>query len=214
MNDKSSRWQFTAYEGQYGLLETMPPGIAEWGWQDEICPTTQRPHRQGYLRLQQQQRFAWLRKTLPGIRVEIARNWDALIQYCKKEETRAPGAVPIHQVNNIPTLFAYADEVADYFVPRPGWNILECTQEQALSWLDIKVRLDIASSRKGIQWIASNPQWITTWNKYWKEMVQAAIKRQTDRQTPKTNLPEGIINGIQAVQETQVCDEGSEEAEG
>ena len=63
--DKSSRWGFTAYEDQYHLLEKMPPGIAEWGWQAEICPETNRPHRQGYLRLQSQQRFAWLKRYSP-----------------------------------------------------------------------------------------------------------------------------------------------------
>lgn len=189
MTDKSSRWQFTAYEQQYGQLSTMPPGVAEWGWQDEICPETQRKHRQGFFRLHQQQRFSWVRKTFPGLHVEVARNWEALINYCKKEETRAPGSVPVRETNSIPTLFSYADEVADYFLPRVGYNILECDSETALAWVDVKVRSDISSGRRGIQWIASNPQWITTWNKYWREMIRAAVSRQTDRQTKINNPP-------------------------
>jgi len=89
--DKSSRWAFTAYEEQWGLFTTIHPGIAEWGWNTEICPETNRQHYQGYLRLTSQQRFAWLRKLLPGVHLEIAKNWEALKQYCAKEETRVPG---------------------------------------------------------------------------------------------------------------------------
>jgi len=201
MNDKSSRWQFTAYEGQYGLLATMPPGVAEWGWQDEICPTTQRPHRQGFFRLQSQQRFAWVRKTFPGIRVEVARNWDALIQYCKKEETRAPGAVPVREFSDIPSLFTYYDEIAARMA---RLYALIPDEEVELAMVDVMVRADIVSGRRGVQFIASNPQWITTWNKYWRESVKGAASRQTDRQTEKETLP-AEYNGLAQEGQGEAC---------
>lgn len=88
--DKTSRWQFTAYEEQYGLVDDMSKSstVAEYGYQPEICPETGRKHRQGYLRTKNQVRFSALRKEFPGIHFEVAKNWAALINYCKKEETR------------------------------------------------------------------------------------------------------------------------------
>jgi len=108
----------TVYEGQYAQLEVMPPGIAEWGYQDEVCPETGRKHRQGYVRTRQQVRFSAMQKMLPGIHIEIAKNWDALREYCKKVDTAVPGT-QVHQVQSIPTHFSYADEVAKYFGSLP-----------------------------------------------------------------------------------------------
>lgn len=193
MSDKSSRWQFTAYEEQFTLFKLMPPGVAEWGWNTEICPKTNRTHYQGYLRLQQQQRFAWLRKILPGVHVEIAKNWTALVQYCQKDDTRAPGTEPVHHTNDIPTQFSYAEEIAQRIVDMErmitaanpdnikfqDWDL-----DEALLHIDTMVRQDIASGRRGIQWIASNPNWKVMWKAFWKECLLAAFRpKKTDRQT-------------------------------
>lgn len=92
MTDKTSRWSFTAYEGQYAILEAIRECgnelIAEIGWQDEICPDTQRHHRQGYVRTVRQVRFSQISAILKGIHLEKAKNWDALVNYCRKVETR------------------------------------------------------------------------------------------------------------------------------
>lgn len=94
MSEKSTRWSFTAYEGEYSILDAIKECgnalIAEIGWQDEICPKTQKHHRQGYVRTVRQVRFAQLREVLPGIHLEIAKNWEALIKYCHKTESRDP----------------------------------------------------------------------------------------------------------------------------
>lgn len=94
MADKSTRWAFTAYEGQYPILDAMneskPELIAEIGWQDEICPETQKPHRQGYVRTIRQVRFSQLSTILKGIHLEKAKNWEALVNYCRKSESRDP----------------------------------------------------------------------------------------------------------------------------
>lgn len=97
---RTSRWQMTVYEPQYPLLETMPGLIAEWGWQEERCPKTDRQHRQGFLRTFSQQRLSALRKVLPGIHLEPAKNWNALIEYCKKSETRDGDGNAVHQTNS------------------------------------------------------------------------------------------------------------------
>jgi len=91
---KSTRWSFTAYEGQYPTIDALTkegdPLIAEIGYQDEICPDTGRKHRQGYIRTVRQVRFKQLADILKGVHLEVARDFNALKQYCAKAETRDP----------------------------------------------------------------------------------------------------------------------------
>ena len=198
MAEKSSRWAFTAYEQHWSLFKAMPPGVAEWGWNTEICPKTNRTHYQGYMRLSQQQRFTWVRKILPGVHVEIAKNWDALVNYCKKEDTRAPGTEPTSFQNDIPTQFTYSEEIAKriyvQYETNPTieeFNYNNWTLEEAMTSIDTHVRSDIASGRRGVEWIASNPNWKVMWKAYWAEVITRA-GRQTDRQTSTINLPASI----------------------
>lgn len=186
MTDKSSRWSMTVYEEQYKLLEHMPPDVAEWGWQDEVCPDTQRSHKQGYLRTKSQMRFSALRKILPGIHLEIAKDWNALKQYCTKSDTRDPNGEQVHQLNNIPSKYTYASEVAERLVE-------QCDYDEWSNWLtadlceNIKAFaiLDIESGRLGIEWIIIDPNWKLLWKETGKAMlIRAYKKRQTDRQTP------------------------------
>lgn len=97
MADKSTRWAFTAYENQYAMIENIDKAIvAEIGWQDEVCPDTGRRHRQGFIRTHRQVRFSQIRKLVPGVHVEVARNWEALMAYCRKNETRDISGSQVH----------------------------------------------------------------------------------------------------------------------
>lgn len=95
-SDKSTRWSVTAFAAHtYAALDEIRqnghPLIAEIGWQDEICPKTQKPHRQGYCRTVRQVRLEQLKGVIPGAHLEVAINWIALKdKYCTKEETRDP----------------------------------------------------------------------------------------------------------------------------
>jgi len=172
--DKSSRWAFTAYEDQWSLFETIPPGIAEWGWNAEMCPKTNRKHYQGYLRTSQQQRFAWLKKLLPGVHLEIAKNWDALKLYCQKEETRIEGTQPTHQTSNFLTIYQYSDNIAMRLANQlkaSGLNLLEIPKAQRIQYVDDLVRQDICEGKRYAAHIATNPQWVTLWNKYSYELI-------------------------------------------
>jgi len=166
----------------------MPPGIAEWGWNAEICPETNRPHRQGYLRLQSQQRFTWLKKILPGVHIEIAKNWDALVNYCKKEDTRAPGTTPVHQTNSIPTHFQYAETVAKQYVELYGladlddceWDPPLLTRTKLISImdrLDTIVNTDITEGRRYAVWITTNPAWKNMWSQKAKPYLRSFAKK-------------------------------------
>lgn len=87
--DKTTRWAFTMYEDQYHLLDTIDKNIVKMiKYQDEICPDTQRKHKQGCILTHQQQRFSAMVKMLPGVHLEKAKNWTALLNYCEKSESR------------------------------------------------------------------------------------------------------------------------------
>lgn len=202
MTEKSSRWAITVYEPQFGCLEEMPPIVAEWGWQDETCPTTGKLHKQGYVRTHQQQRFAAMKKAFPGVHLEIARDWNKLLNYCKKTDTAVTGT-QVHEKNDIPSLFTYSAELASrlaYGFETGVVNSFEIVMEY--------VSQDIME-KPGIEWIASNPQFITTWKKYWRQMLYRAVKK--DRQTDAVRISQEDYNApgqTPAEAEVQGCPEG------
>lgn len=202
---KSSRWAFTAYESQWSMFNEMPPLVAEWGWQKETCPTTQREHYQGYLRTKQQVRLSQLLKTFPGVHFEISRNWPALVNYCKKSETAEPGT-QIHQVNsNMRTIYSLAKEIAtclphpdvidnDFEEIRervrrearskgeiPNYDIYNVSSKKDyfLSRVDAEVRGLIRGGNTDVAWLATNPQWLCMWNKYGVDFLHG-IKSNID----------------------------------
>ena len=102
---KTTRWAFTAYEHQYSIIDNIDKSIVSWiDYQDEICPDTQRKHRQGCFTTHRQHYYKGepkppgiqprpcpnesLRKYFPGIHVEPAWKWEALVNYCKKKDSR------------------------------------------------------------------------------------------------------------------------------
>lgn len=87
-------WSATFYEKQYHLMDSMPDVVKEWGYQDEICPNTKRPHRQSWLKTKQQTLKALIKK-LPGVHLEPIPSTETnriakLKEYCAKEESKDP----------------------------------------------------------------------------------------------------------------------------
>jgi len=130
MTDKTTRWAFTAFEQQWKLFEKMPREIGAWGWQLEKCPDTGKLHYQGYLRTIGQHRFKGepgpqsvpadsLRRLLPGVHITAAANWQKLINYCKKKESKVEGHEPVHEVSTFPTMYSYTEELAERL---PHWD--------------------------------------------------------------------------------------------
>jgi len=189
--DKSSRWAFTAYEQHYGYFKTMPPGVHKWGWNVEICPSTGREHYQGWIQLKQQQRFSWMRKQFPDMHVAVARDWQALLNYCSKPETRKEGTEPHVAVNDIPTKYGYAEEIAKR-LPRALLGS-EPTTAEILEAVQVLVRSDIRNGRRGVEWIGANPDWKVVWKDYGVDMY---IRAQTDRQTD-TPPPNELISPVE-----------------
>ena len=123
-------------------------------------------------------------KIFPGVHIEVAKNWDALVNYCKKEETRAPGSIPVHQVNSIPTHFQYAETVAQQYVELYGledlddceWDPPLVTRTKLISImarLDAIVNKDITEGRRYAAWITTNPAWTVMWKSKCKPFLRS-----------------------------------------
>jgi len=67
-------------------------GIIMLRFQGEVCPTTGRPHIQGYIELTCPQRISALVKWLPGAHFEVRKGTpDQARDYCMEEDTRVAG---------------------------------------------------------------------------------------------------------------------------
>lgn len=198
--DKSSRWQFTAFEDQYGLVDDMSKSatVAEYGYQTEICPETARKHRQGYLRTKNQVRFSALRKEFPGIHFEVARNWEALINYCKKEETRdndgkkfsgtGSKEKPLTMALALMKLASYADPkplMVSIPVSRMGPDGSDIPLHDKLEWVpgeyDVKAMYVSAvrnwiSINPDIIALVTQPQYKSAYSDFWKDFQKMAIE--------------------------------------
>jgi len=198
--DKSSRWAFTAYEDQYGLVDDMSKSatIAEYGWNPEICPETGRKHRQGYLRTKNQVRFSALKKEFPGIHFEIAKNWEALKNYCKKEETREDGKksfsgtggkeTPLTMAQALIKLCSFADPkplMLEIPVSRLGPDGKEIPLAPKYEWSygEYDVKAQYVSAVKNwlkvnpnIIALVSQPQYKSAYFDFWKDFQDLAIQ--------------------------------------
>lgn len=184
--DKSSRWQFTAYAEQWPLFEAIPPAVAEWGWQKEVCPSTQKEHYQGYLRTPSQVRFSALKKLFPGVHLEVAKNWQALINYCNKEETRVPGSIPVSQVNTMYTKYSYAERVGKWLVERhpiQTWQLW--LPNELYNAMEEIICADITSGRREIAWIIVSPDWKLYWKSYRYILKSHSINASSQIPSPR-----------------------------
>lgn len=101
-DNKNTRYAFTAYEAQYDVVDQAQTDVAlvkMLAYQEEVCPTTGRKHRQGCLQTQMPVRFSRVKSLLPGVHIEVARDWYKLVNYCKKQETRDASGASVSIMN-------------------------------------------------------------------------------------------------------------------
>lgn len=197
--DKTTRWAFTAYENQWHLFEVMNDKIAQWGWQIEVCPKTQNKHYQGYMRTKTQQRHKAMKEMFPGVHLEFARNWIALLKYCEKSETAVEGT-QVRQTNPSQTMtMAQALTKLALHIPfKRAVNWLESTnpikenEEQIKHefWTAVREILRGDPNSVGL-W--TQPQYFRAWQhtrEVWIDLaIQEAeigvlpLEEETDRQT-------------------------------
>jgi len=196
MTDKSTRWAFTAYEDQWHLFTgTMPELIAEWGWQTELTPTTGKKHYQGFLRTHRQVRFPQIRQVLPDVHLEISRNWSALLNYCKKEDTRDISGMQVHEISkNKPLTMAGALTLLAAYIPN-GEFIMQYIKDNKKMitpkdeyWHCVREYIKDTQNYESIG-LFSNPQMQNAW----LNTKQLWIDRQTDRPEREITPAENII---------------------
>jgi len=203
MPDRATKWAMTVYEEQFFLLDTMPDVVAEWGWQDEVCPETKRKHRQGFLRTHTQQRFSALRKVLPGVHIEVARDWNKLLNYCRKKDTRDLSGARVFQTNvNKPMTMGETLTLLAAYLPtikyREAWMKIEkkLYTEKDEYWYCVRAYLHATDNHNSIG-LFTNPQMLCAWTNtrdYWVARHTRGLDRQTDRQaedhevTPAENV--------------------------
>jgi hypothetical protein len=176
----------------------MPRQVAEWGWNTEKCPKTNRLHYQGYMRTREQCRLAALTTIFPGVHFEVARDWPALVQYCKKAETRVPGTEPVSAYQDFPDMFGYSEDLATRL---PNWDEVRelwmkdtelkmalCRRRQASSvelglviydtpelfayetLLKEMIQMDVVRGQP-VEFIVQNPLFITMWKNRIKDLI-------------------------------------------
>ena len=160
-----------------------------------------------------QVRFSAVKKVLPRAHIEVARNKTALNKYSHKENTRL-AAVP-DKSSTIPTLFDYNHTIAKRF------NMDEFNEqcekydkvpsEHVLDYVDSLVAEDIEKGVNGVEFIAINPMWRSSWKKFWRSIVKREKLNPTVEYSD-VSISFGLQSGEESIRaETQ--SEASAEAE-
>lgn len=134
-------------------------------------------HFQGMLTTPQV-RFRAVKKVFPRANIQVARNRKALAKYVSKQETRV--AEFTTRQSDIPTIFEYQNTVAsrwswDAYNARIKFKIdnrmLPDYDDVAMEYLDALVSEDIENGVRGIEFIAINPMWRSSWKKFWRSII-------------------------------------------
>lgn len=139
-------------------------------------------HYQGMLVTPQKPAFSTVKTVLPRAHIEKTRQKTALALYVHKEETRT-GLVPAQGVV-IPTLFEYQDLVAA--TPDIHERIMKLQaslreidpldkkiwEDAPLVVVDAIVAKHIEEGMRGIEYIAINPMWRSSWKKFWCSIIK------------------------------------------
>lgn len=194
---KSTRWSFTAYEEQWSLFAVVPTDpIQKWGWQEEVCPKTQRRHYQGYIQTNRQVRFAQLKKILPGVHLEVARNWQALVNYCKKAETAVDGTQqvvenPVKHLSMAEALIRVAEARPD--IHFSGNELPDDLRKKYVAEYDGAVAT-LLREDKNLIGLYSQPQYERAYVK-WRSVWVGYADEKTDRQTDIRSETESVVSG-------------------
>lgn len=146
------------------------------------------PHIQGMLRTSQQ-RFAAIKKALPRAHIEVARNAKALATYVAKDDTRLEKREEVSR--DIPTLFEYQDRVAFEMTEEmvnTMWGAMpeKDIGDAALLVVDGIVSRHIAAGGRGLEFIAINPMWRSSWKKFWRSIIARNANSSGSSHTPDT----------------------------
>lgn len=167
-------------------------------------------HFQGMLRTPQV-RFRAVKKVFPRANIQVARNRKALEKYVSKQETRV--AEFTTRQSDIPTIFEYQNTVA----ARWDWTEYDRRYKEAverrrpfdssdiaMDYLDHLVSEDIERGIRGIEFIAINPMWRSSWKKFYRSIINRHASNQAQYCSQEDGTSGTSCIGAQA--EDGVCD--------
>jgi hypothetical protein len=169
MTDRATVWSITINNP---TKEEIAPNLpAGWKLEGQIEVGEQgTEHYQGML-CTPQVRFSAVKRHLPRAHIEIARDKKALQAYVHKEETR------VREVQHSAglTVFALQDKVLELWNEDDFKEFQELTRyadDVYLRYADCIVRTLIQNGMSGgIEYVAINPMWRTSWKKFGHAIV-------------------------------------------
>ena len=149
-------------------------------------------HFQGMLKTPQV-RFSAVKKVFPRAHIQVARNEKALENYVHKIESR----VDVYTPGAIPTIFEYQTRIAQLWSDEE-WEVIsvgvidEKKDEVAMLYLDRLVKRDIENGKRGVEWIAINPMWRSSWKKFWRSIIKRDARPESGEEESECEVsPQG-----------------------
>lgn len=207
-SQRSTCWSITINNPVPSDLPVKEALPAKWSYEGQLEEGKEgTTHYQGML-LTPQVRFSQVKKIFPRAHIEVAKNKTALQKYVHKEDTRL---VEIPTVSSsVPTLFDYQSTVAGSWVPEKFDEWVkklpnEPEGEVALMYVDSLVSEDIKKGVRGIEFIAINPMWRSSWKKFYRSII---FRHQNIKDATQTLVPEEEPTEEESCQEEELQDSG------
>jgi len=175
MSERGCCWSITINNPTESDTKCDHPGWSLDGQYEVGAEGTR--HFQGILKTGKQVRFSAVKRVFPRAHIEVARNKKALEAYVKKEETR----VGEFQRTEIPNMFVFQDTIADAFdmeEVKRRWLDEDISKmykhdinEMVLAYTDELVAQHVVQGGRGLEFIAINPMWRSSWKKFWRSII-------------------------------------------
>ena len=191
MTERATCWSITI--NNYTESDVSPELPAGWKFQGQPEKGEEgTEHFQGMLTTPQV-RFSAVKKVFPRAHIEVARNRAALSKYIRKDETRNGEYMIVE--SRLPTLFEYQTVIAKKFDMRilseryeekmKAWIEGKLKQapdmdELAMEYVDELIAQDIENGVRGIEFVAINPMWRSSWKKFWRSIIKRDGAQQTE----------------------------------
>jgi len=200
MSDRYTCWSITINNPVDSDTKCPVPGWKLYGQFEQGEEGTR--HFQGMLKTPQV-RFSAVKKVFPRAHIEPARNAKALALYCSKEETR----IAAYEASGVPSLFEYQDNIAKsfdmdeyknrcqdvrYFQMYKGDN-----SEILLNYVDELIAQDVRAGMRGIEFIAVNPMWRSSWKKFGRHIIDRYASSSSLQSPPPPSAQEALPQGTQ-----------------
>jgi len=134
-------------------------------------------------------RFSAVKRAYPRAHIEVCRDVAKLRNYVHKKETQ----IAKFESNDVPNMFQLQNEVACMW----DWKCFRMfhqerntkaekakdvasTDEIALEYLDSLVADMIEEGRIGLEFIAINPMWRSSWKKFWRSILIRNERKESD----------------------------------